>query len=239
MRAYRIVPIISKLGILVHLRLSWLLATMAMCWHTIHISSQRRSGVKMHKFKHQSAASCRFSMRMSGAAHGALPCVGLPTFSYFKCPHDCLHTDMSSSPKYFNDCGTFAFLTKLMLTLELWLDAQSRLIAVSSNRREVTIFAHGYTTFRETGGEESPVFKLKRSIRYLELQASAGNQKFTQFVDGDIAGYRQFNCRYWWRLYHSYLSLSDVTVRNSPSSSEWHGTSIVPALAVHPVSIFY
>jgi hypothetical protein len=37
----------------------------------------------------------------------------------FQISHDCLHTDMSSSPKYFNDCGTFAFLTKLMLTLEL------------------------------------------------------------------------------------------------------------------------
>lgn len=79
------------------------------------------------------------------------------------------------------------------------LDAESRLIAVSSNLREVTVFAHGYTAFPDPPrGEESSIF-LEGKIRCIELQASVGNHKFTQLLGGDIAGHRHYNCRCWRR----------------------------------------
>jgi hypothetical protein len=83
----------------------------------------------------------------------------------------------------------------------LALHQDSRLIAVSSNLREVTIFAHGYTLFsdaddgNEKDGGESTLYMNR--LRCIELQASVGNQKFPPLFGRNTAstGLRQYNYR--------------------------------------------
>ncbi|KAE9381566.1 hypothetical protein N431DRAFT_539185 [Stipitochalara longipes BDJ] len=69
----------------------------------------------------------------------------------------------------------------------LALHEQSRLIAVSSNLREITIFAHGYTAFSKQGAENEDI------IKKFETEASTGTRRFMQLLGGNIAGDRHHN----------------------------------------------
>jgi hypothetical protein len=82
----------------------------------------------------------------------------------------------------------------------LALHQDSRLIAVSSNLREITVFAHGYTAFTdsdvEAEGDDEKSTLYRNKLRCIELQARVGNQKFPPLSDGTTAvntGHRQYN----------------------------------------------
>jgi hypothetical protein len=59
------------------------------------------------------------------------------------------------------------------------------LIAVSSNLRRITIFAHGYTT--------SPKQEVEDEDKIREIETLASKQKFTDFLGDDIARERHLN----------------------------------------------
>lgn len=85
------------------------------------------------------------------------------------------------------------------MALTQLLDEHSRLIAVSSNLREVTVFAHGYAALPDLGGEEPP-------ISYEGIIPGVRNQKFAQFISGDITRHRHHNCRCWSKILSSFRS---------------------------------
>jgi hypothetical protein len=102
------------------------------------------------------------------------------------------------------------------------------LIAVSSNLREVTIFAHGYTAF---GGWADIVRKegmigalmlYGDRLRCVELQASAGNQKFTTLLDGNIAGQRLYNYRMTMPLGNQGHNIPSVDFVTGPDGNASH-----------------